>query len=184
MWGGRFSAMPDQVMEAINASIDVDKRLAEQDIAGSKAHAAMLAHVGIISAEDEAARLSCLTLWRHEPHRWARGRLADSFCIGGIIFLPLHKGLHILRRHQLHLVPQCSQLTRPVMGRGAGFHANKAGRQLLEQLQQLPTRQPAPQHCLALRVDTVNLENRLCQIQPNNRYLLHRHSPLLLVRRN
>jgi argininosuccinate lyase len=42
-------------MEAINASIDVDKRLAEQDIAGSKAHAAMLAKVGVITQADEAA---------------------------------------------------------------------------------------------------------------------------------
>jgi argininosuccinate lyase len=55
MWGGRFSARPDQVMEAINASIDVDKRLAEQDIAGSKAHAAMLAKTGVITQADEAA---------------------------------------------------------------------------------------------------------------------------------
>jgi argininosuccinate lyase len=55
MWGGRFSAKPDQVMEAINASIDTDKRLAEQDIAGSKAHAAMLAETGVISAADAKA---------------------------------------------------------------------------------------------------------------------------------
>jgi argininosuccinate lyase len=55
MWGGRFTARPDQVMEAINASIDVDKRLAEEDIAGSKAHAAMLAKTGVISAQDQAA---------------------------------------------------------------------------------------------------------------------------------
>ncbi len=55
MWGGRFSARPDQVMEAINASIDTDKRLAEQDIAGSKAHAAMLAKAGVISAADAKA---------------------------------------------------------------------------------------------------------------------------------
>ncbi len=55
MWGGRFSAKPDQVMEAINASIDVDKRLAEEDIAGSRAHAAMLAKTGVIAASDAAA---------------------------------------------------------------------------------------------------------------------------------
>ena len=42
-------------MEAINASIDVDKRLAEEDIAGSKAHAAMLAKTGVISDADAAA---------------------------------------------------------------------------------------------------------------------------------
>ncbi|WP_049781675.1 argininosuccinate lyase [Asticcacaulis excentricus] len=51
MWGGRFSAQPDAIMQAINVSIEVDKRLWAQDIAGSRAHAAMLARQGIISAE-------------------------------------------------------------------------------------------------------------------------------------
>jgi argininosuccinate lyase len=55
MWGGRFAESPSDIMQAINASIDVDKRLAEQDIAGSKAHAAMLAATGILSAEDHDA---------------------------------------------------------------------------------------------------------------------------------
>ena len=54
LWGGRFSAKPGAVMQAINASIDVDKRLAAQDIAGSRAHAAMLGATGIIAAADEA----------------------------------------------------------------------------------------------------------------------------------
>ncbi|MEO1039867.1 MAG: argininosuccinate lyase [Pseudomonadota bacterium] len=54
MWGGRFSTGPSGVMEAINASIDIDQRLAEQDVAGSLAHAAMLAACGVISSEDEA----------------------------------------------------------------------------------------------------------------------------------
>jgi argininosuccinate lyase len=52
MWGGRFQSGPDVVMEEINASIDFDKRLFAQDIAGSKAHAAMLAKQGIISKSD------------------------------------------------------------------------------------------------------------------------------------
>jgi argininosuccinate lyase len=52
MWGGRFSSSPDAIMEAINASIDVDRHLYRQDIAASKAHAAMLADQGIITAED------------------------------------------------------------------------------------------------------------------------------------
>ena len=55
MWGGRFAAGPDAIMEAINASIHFDKRLAAQDIEGSRAHAAMLAAVGIISDTDAAA---------------------------------------------------------------------------------------------------------------------------------
>ncbi|MEZ5878451.1 MAG: argininosuccinate lyase [Tepidamorphaceae bacterium] len=55
MWGGRFSSGPDAVMEAINASIDFDRRLYAQDIAGSRAHAGMLAKQGIISSEDASA---------------------------------------------------------------------------------------------------------------------------------
>ncbi len=52
MWGGRFKSGPDAIMQEINASISFDKRLYVQDIAGSKAHAAMLAHQGIISKSD------------------------------------------------------------------------------------------------------------------------------------
>jgi argininosuccinate lyase len=52
MWGGRFEEAPDAVMQEINASIDFDKALAAQDIAGSRAHARMLADQGIISAAD------------------------------------------------------------------------------------------------------------------------------------
>ncbi len=63
MWGGRFAAGPDAIMEAINASIGFDQRLAAQDIAGSRAHAAMLAAQGIISDSDaEAIRKGLLTI--------------------------------------------------------------------------------------------------------------------------
>ncbi|GBQ90220.1 argininosuccinate lyase [Acetobacter nitrogenifigens DSM 23921 = NBRC 105050] len=54
-WGGRFASGPSAIMREINASISFDKALWRQDIAGSLAHAAMLAKVGVISAEDEAA---------------------------------------------------------------------------------------------------------------------------------
>ena len=63
MWGGRFAAGPDAIMEAINASITFDKRMAAQDIAGSRAHAAMLAATGIVSDKDaEAMREGLLTV--------------------------------------------------------------------------------------------------------------------------
>ncbi len=55
MWGGRFQQGPAAIMEEINASVEFDKRLAGQDLAGSRAHAAMLAKQGIISAEDAEA---------------------------------------------------------------------------------------------------------------------------------
>ncbi|WP_172298984.1 argininosuccinate lyase [Pseudoruegeria sp. HB172150] len=63
MWGGRFAAGPDAIMEAINASIGFDKRLAAQDIQGSRAHAAMLAAQGILTDKDaEAIREGLLTV--------------------------------------------------------------------------------------------------------------------------
>jgi len=52
IWGGRFSSGPSQLMQDINASISYDKRLYRQDIAGSKAHASMLAACAIISDDD------------------------------------------------------------------------------------------------------------------------------------
>ena len=55
MWGGRFAAGPDAIMQAINASIGFDQRLYAQDIAGSRAHAAMLAACGILTHRDAEA---------------------------------------------------------------------------------------------------------------------------------
>lgn len=52
MWGGRFASGPSAIMEEINASIGYDRKLYAQDIAGSLAHAAMLAKTGIIAADD------------------------------------------------------------------------------------------------------------------------------------
>jgi argininosuccinate lyase len=54
-WGGRFATGPADIMQRINASIGFDAKLWRQDIAGSRAHAAMLAHTGIITPSDAAA---------------------------------------------------------------------------------------------------------------------------------
>ncbi|MEP3347342.1 MAG: argininosuccinate lyase [Litoreibacter sp.] len=63
MWGGRFAAGPDAIMEAINASIGFDQRFAQQDIEGSRAHAAMLGAKDIITGNDaEVIREGLLTV--------------------------------------------------------------------------------------------------------------------------
>ncbi len=54
-WGGRFAGGPAEIMQRINVSIEFDKRLYAQDIAGSLAHCAMLVKQQILSAEDGAA---------------------------------------------------------------------------------------------------------------------------------
>ncbi|PWJ84808.1 argininosuccinate lyase [Pseudaminobacter salicylatoxidans] len=53
MWGGRFASGPAAIMEAINASIDFDRKLYAQDIRGSIAHCEMLAETGIIEEQDQ-----------------------------------------------------------------------------------------------------------------------------------
>ena len=55
LWGGRFSKTTDEMINEFQASIGFDRRMYREDIAGSIAHAAMLAKVGILSEEDCAA---------------------------------------------------------------------------------------------------------------------------------
>jgi len=61
MWGGRFESGPAAIMREITPSIDFDKRLAGEDLAGSRAHCRMLASEGIISKDDAQAILGGLT---------------------------------------------------------------------------------------------------------------------------
>jgi argininosuccinate lyase len=66
MWGGRFAAAPDALMERINTSIGFDKVLYAQDIAGSIAHARMLGDAGILSGTDVTAICGGLAAIRDE----------------------------------------------------------------------------------------------------------------------
>jgi argininosuccinate lyase len=99
MWGGRFAAGPSAVMQAINASLPVDQRLWRQDIAGSKAHAAMLRGQGIIGAEDAAAILGGLD------------RIAAEFESEGVPTRPELEDIHMLVEARL------AELIGPAAGR-------------------------------------------------------------------
>jgi argininosuccinate lyase len=69
MWGGRFGAPAADIMREINASIDVDERLWREDLAGSRAHAAMLRDRNILSPEDASAILGGLDIIQAEYER-------------------------------------------------------------------------------------------------------------------
>ena len=60
MWGGRFSERAADLLTEINSSIDIDKRLAFEDILGSKAHVKMLAKMRIITKKTETKILNGL----------------------------------------------------------------------------------------------------------------------------
>jgi len=55
MWGGRFTEATDALVQRVNASIDVDRAMAEEDLLGSMAHARMLTERGILSPDEGAA---------------------------------------------------------------------------------------------------------------------------------
>ena len=99
MWGGRFADGPAAVMQEINASIPFDKRLWQQDIAGSRAHVAMLGTTGILSADDAAAIDAGLV------------RVHDEFAANGVPVDLALEDIHMTVESRL------AELIGPVAGR-------------------------------------------------------------------
>ena len=66
LWGGRFSEATDAFVQRFTASVDFDRRLFQQDINGSLAHAKMLAKAGILSADEETQILDGLEAIRQD----------------------------------------------------------------------------------------------------------------------
>jgi argininosuccinate lyase len=82
MWGGRFAGGPAAIMQQINASIDIDRRLHAEDIAGSRAHCAMLMQQGIIREVDGKAILAGLD------------RVEQEIASGAFVFDPALEDIH------------------------------------------------------------------------------------------
>ena len=99
MWGGRFQNGPAAVMREINASIAVDKRLWRQDIAASKAHAAMLGRQGILTADEARAILAGLDA------------VAVEYAAGKLIEDPALEDIH------MHVEQRLTDLIGPVAGK-------------------------------------------------------------------
>ena len=99
MWGGRFSGGPAELMREINCSIGVDKRLWPHDIDGSRAHAAMLAKQGVLSAEDAAAIDGGLE------------KIAAEYADGGLVEDAALEDIHMHVEHRL------GELIGPAAGR-------------------------------------------------------------------
>jgi argininosuccinate lyase len=99
MWGGRFAGGPAEIMQRINVSIGFDKRLYAEDIAGSKAHCAMLVRQGILPAEDGDLILQGLDRVRAEIEA------------GGFPFRDTHEDIH------MNVEARLGELVGPAAGR-------------------------------------------------------------------
>ena len=89
MWGGRFAGGPAALMREINSSINTDARLWREDIAASRAHAAMLGAQGIVSAEDAAAIDAGLAA------------IAEEFARDGVAGDPAIEDIHMMVEQRL-----------------------------------------------------------------------------------
>src|SRR4030095_4086498 len=110
---------------------------------------------------------------RHKAHRRAPNLLANRFGIGGIVLVALDVRLHVLRRHQSHLVAKRAQLPPPVVRRRARLQANQTGRQSTEERQNLRTPKLLQQNRRSLFVNPVHLKNMLRQVQSDRSNLAH-----------
>ncbi|MDI9407870.1 MAG: argininosuccinate lyase [Candidatus Pacebacteria bacterium] len=99
LWGGRFKGGPSEIMRQINASIDIDQRLAMQDLAGSTAHCHMLVKQGIISAEDGSQILEGLAT------------IGTEIARGEFVFKIEHEDIH------MNIESRLAELIGPVAGR-------------------------------------------------------------------
>ena len=138
MWGGRFASGPDAIMEAINASIDFDRKLYAQDIEGSRAHAAMLARQGIITESDAAAIDQGLVTILSEIeagtfafskklediHMNVEARLAELVGpAAGRLHTARLGGIDVDQPHQHHVIPRRHML-QPGLGDAAAADQN------------------------------------------------------------
>src|SRR5215472_3464765 len=108
-------------------------------------------------------------------------RLADRFGIGGIVLVALDVRLHVLRRHQSHLVAQRAQLARPVVRRRTRFQPDHTARQSTEERQNLRTPKLLAQNRRSLCINPVHLKNMLRQVQSDRRNLAHGWLPFAAV---
>ena len=99
MWGGRFGGGPAELMREINSSIAIDKRIWREDIAASRAHAAMLGQQGIITSEDAAAIDRGLAA------------IADEYAKGGVAENLALEDIH------MHVEQRLGELIGPAAGR-------------------------------------------------------------------
>jgi hypothetical protein len=120
-----------------------------------------LTHQLLAATMQQLGRLLLCRLDRYKSHRRTLNRLANCFRIGGIVLIALDVRLHVLRRHQPHLVPKRAQLARPVMGRRTRFQPNQAARKSVEERQHLSAPQSLAQNRRTLRINAVNLKNML-----------------------
>src|SRR6516165_5165981 len=146
-----FHQMPAKNVDALGA-------LPHQEIAGSK---------------HDAVRLLLFGLDRNKAHARPLGGFTDRLCIGSIVLLPLDERLDVGRRDQAHMMAQLSDLTRPVVRAGTGFHRNDTRGLRREKTEKLPASDALAKQHMPGTIRSMYLEHVLRDVQTDRGSLLH-----------
>src|SRR5271169_192909 len=119
---------------------------------------------------------------RHKTHRWPCNGLADCRRIGCIVLAALHVGFDIGWRHKPRIVPELLELACPLVRRCACLHANEARRQIGKELNKLCSANTFADHHPTIRINAVNLKNRLRNIDPDCANFAHGRLPSMWLR--
>src|SRR5712671_2174563 len=181
--GGRWNAIIllisddlEQLCRAIAALRRDDAELGHMPAHRVRQHRS-LTNQKLSAAMQHQARLLLFRLRRNKSHRGPRDRLADCGSVVGIVFAALNVGLYVARRHQPHRVAEPLKSAAPVMCARTCLNADEAGGQRREELQQLRSANAFADHYRAASVHSVNLKNRLRDIETDRANLAHGRLP-------
>jgi hypothetical protein len=114
----------------------------------------------------------------NKAHGRPAHRLANRLSVGRIVLLAFDVGLHVARRHQPDIVPECAQLACPIVPGGTRLDADPTGLDDRREERQHPRPpQTSPNYHPTVAVDAMHLKNGLCYVQTDNHNLSHRSPP-------
>lgn len=124
------------------------------------------------AAEHGRAGLLLNRLALHKAHFWLPGRDYDRLGIGSVVFLALDERARVLWHDQLYLVAKHLHCARPMVRAAAGLKDDQARFLLGHKSRELLTCKLFAKLEFSRPLSTVDLENTLCQIDPNH-HILH-----------
>src|SRR5215813_13383309 len=132
-----------------------------------------LTHQEIASAKHDAVCLLLFGLDWNEAHARPLRRFTDGLCIGGIVLLPLDEPLDVDRRDQAHLMAQLSDLARPLVRTGTGFHRYHAPGLRCQETEKLHASDALAKEHIPGTIRSMHLEHVLRDVQTDRGNLLH-----------
>src|SRR5215831_596818 len=142
-----------------------------------------LTHQEIAGSEHDAVRLLLFGLDRNEAHVRPLGCFTDGLCISRIVLLPPDERLDVGWRDQAHMMAQRTDLTRPVVRAGTGFHRDDAPGLRCEETEKFHASDALAEQHMPRPIRSMHLEHVLRDVQPDRASLLQWTPPWVAVRR-